>query len=351
LGWFTGGGRDVAPHLLWDPWTGQVAQFFPANSRALALQNAGSVKTNRTGRYCVQIEIVFTENETVNGKRYHSVRDTPCVGLDKIMAWLRSLGIEDTWPGGPPVAFARDTVSLDMWLNRGGHYGHHQIPGNSHVDPGPMPDLFGHPSPAPPPSSSGIARYQVTINGLKYGYGAHGDHVTKVGKALVSKGFGKHYQSGPGPDWSDADTQNYSDYQVSLGLRGTAPHEAADGVPGEDSLKKLLGTLPSQPKPSTPTVSLAHVQAAAKTDPGAAQGHTTHPADVKIVEAALVAEGLLDKAYAGDGSWGTKTLAAYSKWQLKLYPGASTKPGGDADGHPGKDSLVKLGHKHGFVVA
>lgn len=352
LGWFTGGGRDVAPHLLWDPFSGEVAQFFPADSRALALQNAGSVKTNRTGRFCIQIEIVFTAGEVVNGKRYATVRDTPCKGLDKIMAWLRSLGIKDVWPGGAPTGFVRDTVSIDMWLNEGGHYGHHQAPGNSHVDPGPMPDLFSidGSAPAPGPAPSGVARYQVTINGLKYGYGAHGDHVTKVGRALVAKGFGRHYKSGPGPDWSDADTRNYSDYQVSLGYRGTAPHQDADGVPGEGTLKRLLGTLPSAPKPSTPTVSLAHIKAAAKTDPGAPQGHTTYPAEVKIVEAALLAEGLLAKEWAGDGSWGTKTTSAYTQWQLRLYPGASTRPGGDADGTPGRDSLVKLGHKHGFVV-
>jgi hypothetical protein len=42
LGWFTGGGADVAPHLLWDPFTGQIAQFFPADSRSLSLQNDGA---------------------------------------------------------------------------------------------------------------------------------------------------------------------------------------------------------------------------------------------------------------------------------------------------------------------
>lgn len=356
LGWFTGGGQGVAPHLLWDPFTGQIAQFFPADSRALALENAGSVRTNRTGKYCIQIEIVFTANETVNGKRYATVRDTPCKGLDQIMDWLRSLGISDRWPGGAPFAFTRDTVSLAMWENEGGHYGHHQAPGNSHVDPGPMPNIFDYGTGGSggdggsDSSSAGVARYQVTINGLKYGYGAHGDHVTKVGKALVSKGFGKHYQEGPGPDWSDADTLNYSDYQKSLGYSGTAPHQDADGVPGEGTLKQLLGTLPSPPVPSVPTVSVSKLRAAANTDPGAAQGHQTYAAGVKIVESALVKAGLLDKVYAGDGSFGTMTIAAYSRWQLKLYPGASTKPGGDADGKPGRDSLVKLGHKYGFNV-
>lgn len=147
LGWFTGGGADVAPHLLWDPFSGRVAQMFPADSRSLSLQNAGTVRTNRTGSYCIQIETVFTQNETVNGKKYATVADTPCKGLSSIMAWLRSLGIPDGWPAGPPTGFHRQDVTVDFWLNHGGHYGHCHVPGNSHIDPGPMPDLFSAPSP------------------------------------------------------------------------------------------------------------------------------------------------------------------------------------------------------------
>lgn len=161
LGWFTGGGAAVAPHLLWDPFSGQVAQFFPADSRSLSLQNAGDVRTNRTGKYCVQIEVVFTAGETVGGKKYATVKDTPCKGLGAIMAWLRSLGITDAWPGGAPTAFARDTVSLDTWLKLGGHYGHNQIPGNSHVDPGPMPNLFAA-APATTPSKNTEKSMQLT---------------------------------------------------------------------------------------------------------------------------------------------------------------------------------------------
>ncbi|WP_439947157.1 peptidoglycan-binding protein [Streptomyces sp. BBFR109] len=112
----------------------------------------------------------------------------------------------------------------------------------------PGPDAT-EPTPTPAPAAE-IARYQVTINGLQYGYGAHGDHVTKVGEALVAKGFGRHYSSGPGPDWTDADTLNYSDYQISLGYSGTAPHGDADGVPGPTTLKQLLGSLPSAATPA-----------------------------------------------------------------------------------------------------
>lgn len=150
LGWFTGGGADVAPHLLYDPFTGEIAQMFPADSRSLSLQNDGSVRTNRTGKYCIQIEIVFTAGEKVNGKVYNTVAETPCKNLDKIMEWLDSLGIVHVWPGGVPTGMHRQTVSLDTWLNKGGHYGHNNVPGNSHVDPGVMPDLFKVVTPTPP---------------------------------------------------------------------------------------------------------------------------------------------------------------------------------------------------------
>lgn len=247
LGWFTGGGASVAPHLLWDPFTGELAQFFPADSRSLSLQNDGTLKTNRTGKYCVQIETVFTAGETVGGKKYATVRDTPCKGLGTIVTWLRSLGIPDAWPGGTPAGFTRDTVSLDTWLKLGGHYGHNQIPGNSHVDPGPMPNLF-----------------------------------------------------------------------------------AAAPAPVTPSAK--------------PKVSLAHVVYAARHDPAAAQGHTTHRDEVLIVERALKSEGYLPAAYV-DGSFGSLTKDAYAKWQRHLgYSGTA------ADGIPGMTSLKKLGDRHGFVV-
>jgi len=93
-----------------------------------------------------------------------------------------------------------------------------------------------------------------------------------------------------------------------------------------------------------PTVDLSQLDAAARTDPGAPQGHQTYPAGVRIVEAALVTEGLLDGAYAGDGSYGSKTLAAYAAWQRRCGVGAPY------DGIPGIKSLTLLGAKHGFHV-
>ncbi|MFF7408694.1 CHAP domain-containing protein [Streptomyces lydicus] len=102
---------------------------------------------------------------------------------------------------------------------------------------------------------------------------------------------------------------------------------------------------PAKPKPAKPVVDLSNVIEAAKRDPKAPQGHTTHPADVRLVEAALKAEGLLSAKYASDGSFGTLTQEAYKAWQKRLgYSGS------DADGIPGLTSLTKLGARHGFGV-
>jgi hypothetical protein len=92
-------------------------------------------------------------------------------------------------------------------------------------------------------------------------------------------------------------------------------------------------------------VSLSNVVEAARLDPPAAQGATTHPADVKIVEAALMAEGLLSPTFAKDGSFGTVTVTAYSQWQRRQ---GFTGP--DADGIPGRQTLTTLGNRHGFSV-
>jgi LysM repeat protein len=158
--YFATGGAASAPHLIWDPFTGQIAQYFPANSRALALRNYGSYQTNRSGKYNIQIEVVFCTGQTRGGKKYTHISETPCKNLDKIVAWLRSLGIKDTWPGGAPTGWSRDTVSWATYNGSSGHYGHNQVPGNDHVDPGKMPNLFAS-SPTTPPSTPTTKSYTV----------------------------------------------------------------------------------------------------------------------------------------------------------------------------------------------
>lgn len=231
VGYFSGGGRGVAPHLLWDPFSGEVTQFFPADSRALALRNAGEVRTNRTGKHNIQIEIVFTEGETVGGKVYKSVAETPCKGLDKIVDWLRSLGVADRWPGGKPSAWSRDTVTVTSWAGLGGHYGHNQVPGNDHVDPGPMPDIFrdgGSPAPKPTPVYAPFPGAGFFKLGRRHAL------VTELGRALVKAGY-KGYKQGPGPTFTLADKRAVTWFQKKQGWSGPD----ADGVPGPTTWQRL----------------------------------------------------------------------------------------------------------------
>ncbi|MET8111170.1 peptidoglycan-binding protein [Streptomyces prasinus] len=171
-------------------------------------------------------------------------------------------------------------------------------------------------------SGSTVARYQVTINGLVYGYGAQGDHVTQVGKALVAKGFGKHYQVGPGPTWGDADTKNYADYQRSLGHSG----KDADGVPGPTTLKQLLGSLPSK------TVTYATLSSAVK--PGA-----TH-SQVKTLQQLLVKAGYGPIPGAYTTFYGIETQKAVARFH-KANPALSSASYDPAIGPKGFIELQK----------
>ncbi|MQS15437.1 peptidoglycan-binding protein [Streptomyces kaniharaensis] len=335
VAYFTGAGAGDAPHIVWDPFSGRAAQLFPADSRSKSLLSppASPTRTNRAGRVLIQIEAVFFPYCRHQGTVYARLVDTPCAGWDRLHAWIASWGVPDVWPMGRPIDFGSHRDE-QVWETRGGWYAHAHVPYNDHTDPGSWPNFVGAPSSPPPPEPT-PARYQVTINGLRYGYGAYGYQVTAVGRALVANGFGGHYQSGPGPDWTDADTENYADYQRSLGYSGPD----ADGVPGETSLRALLGYLPC-PR----TVSLAHAVSAARTDPGAEQGHRTYGAEVAIVEQALTDEGLLEQLWV-DGSFGSMTVTAYAAWQRRCgYSDA------DADGIPGYDSLHRLGAAQDFTV-
>ncbi|WP_435613287.1 peptidoglycan-binding protein [Streptomyces sp. bgisy159] len=338
------------PHILYDPTTDRLGQYGPLSESARALKNDGSTRTNRTGRVCIQIEVLAHA-----GKPFTAYWK-PGPNFRALMRAIRSWGVPDVWPAGSLASSYSDNASRSRttWATQGGHYGHCHVPGNDHWDPGNIDRAAllaagGEGGTTPQGGTSGpisdsVARYQVTINGLTYGYNAYGDHVTSVGRALVARGFGRHYEVGPGPRWSDADTLNYADYQRSLGYSGSD----ADGVPGETSLRALLGTLPgssmSAAKPSKPVVSLAHLLTARRKDIPARTGHTTYKAEVLVVERALQAEGLLAAKWV-DGSWGTKTDAAYAAWQRRCgYHGSA------ADGVPGIASLRRLASKRGFTA-
>jgi hypothetical protein len=241
------------PHILYDPTTDRLGQYGPLNESARALRNDGLTRTNRTGRVCIQIEVLARANTPFTG--YWK----PGPNFKALMRAIRSWGVPDVWPAGSCAPGA--SRSRTTWATKGGHYGHCHVPGNDHWDPG------------------------------------------NIDRAAIFK---------------------------------AAPVAAPAPAPA-----------PAKPAaPSTaPTVDLSNLVAAARRDPGLKQGGTTHAADVRIVEAALKAEGLLSASLAADGSFGSSTVTAYKAWQKRCgYTGSA------ADGIPGKASLEKLGIKRGFKV-
>lgn len=176
------------------------------------------------------------------------------------------------------------------------------------------------------PSSGGIARYQVTINGLGYGYGAEGAHVTAVGEALVDGGFGRHYKVGPGPRWTDADTRNYQLFQLAMGYEGTAPHQDADGVPGEVSLQQLLGKLPGKTPEKTRT---------APPFPGRSAFvlGRMNPAVVTL-DGGLIRKGYT-RHHDGDGYQPGPRFTEHTRRNVADFQRATPALAGDPDGYPG----------------
>ncbi|SFN74455.1 hypothetical protein SAMN04487980_103070 [Streptomyces sp. cf124] len=66
--------------------------------------------------------------------------------------------------------------------------------------------------------------------------GAENAFVTRLGKRLIEKGFGKYYTSGPGPRWGESDRRNVEAFQRAQGWRGGA----ADGYPGPETWRRLF---------------------------------------------------------------------------------------------------------------
>jgi hypothetical protein len=58
--------------------------------------------------------------------------------------------------------------------------------------------------------------------------------ITAMGRRLVAEGCGR-YESGPGPNWTEADRKSYAAWQQKLGYKG----KDADGIPGKKSWDTL----------------------------------------------------------------------------------------------------------------
>jgi hypothetical protein len=123
------------PTIMWNPFTGYMEQYYPASESARAL-----VAWNQDGAVNVQVEVFFTPDCVVGGVKYATVADTPLVGFDTLLAWMDSLNIPRVWPLGSPQWSGNSRDPL-IWNAQAGHYGHCNVPDNTHTDPGPMPSL------------------------------------------------------------------------------------------------------------------------------------------------------------------------------------------------------------------
>jgi hypothetical protein len=248
--------EQYEPHVLYDPTTDRIGQYGPLNQSARALKNDGITRTNRTGKVCIQIEVLAKASNPFTS--YWK----PGPNFKALMRAIRSWGVPDVFPMGALASKYADPAAKrdrNTWATKGGHYGHSNVPGNDHWDPG------------------------------------------NINKAA---------------------------------LFAAAPVTSTPKPP----------TTPSKPA-TKPSVSLKHILAARKADRPAPTGHTTYPAEVKIVEKALQAEGCLAATYAADGSWGTKTDDGYDAFRRKVgYTGSA------ATGDPGLESLKKLAARHGFTA-
>ncbi|MFC9425397.1 peptidoglycan-binding protein [Streptomyces sp. NPDC056987] len=66
--------------------------------------------------------------------------------------------------------------------------------------------------------------------------GSSSTYVAQLGRQLVKRGFGRHYATGPGPRWTEADRRNVEAFQRAQGWRGAA----ADGYPGPGTWRRLF---------------------------------------------------------------------------------------------------------------
>ncbi|MFE7930758.1 peptidoglycan-binding protein [Streptomyces sp. NPDC057456] len=209
-GYFAGAGRSLAPHLLWDPFTGRSTQFLPATSRSKSLADApGGTRTNRAGSVVIQIEALFFPCCRVGKEVFPRLVDTPCLGWPEINAWVRSWGVPDRWPSGDPEHPVRDP---ETWATEAGWYPHAAAPENDHDDPLTWPEFVGPPKTSQPQISEPYPGSDFFLKAGVPALGMRSAVFARMGRRLVEVGCGR-YQVGPGPVLGQADVESYEAWQ------------------------------------------------------------------------------------------------------------------------------------------
>ncbi|MFF9582505.1 peptidoglycan-binding protein [Streptomyces achromogenes] len=227
--YFSGGGRTVAPHILWDPFTGLVTQFVPATSRSKSLVDvSGGTRTNRSGSVVIQVEALFFPYCRVAGRTYARLADTPCKGWEDLHGWVHSWGVADAWPNGRPENCTRNEKT---WETQSGWYPHKGVPENGHDDPLSWPAFPA--APAKPPTTQ--PKYEPFPGASFFRAGRRSPIIAAMHRRLVAEGCGRYQSDADADVWGSGDVRSYAAWQRKLGYAG----RDADGVPGPTSWAKL----------------------------------------------------------------------------------------------------------------
>ncbi|MFD9249519.1 peptidoglycan-binding protein [Streptomyces bottropensis] len=274
------------PQVIYCPATDRLGQFGPLTQSGRALRNDGAYRVNRTGKVCIQVEVLgYAKSPWTTG---FDPAKKP--NYRKLIAAARAHGVPDVWPVGKPPATAAAATRRpkETWENKGGNYGHSQIRGQNHWDPGGIDTSIVPGKPATPPADPGegtvtqpgTGTYKVkdgdtltsiakangttvakltSLNTLAdpdkltpgqvlkvpakkpaaplyepfpgkefFHGGRHSKVITMLGMRLVALGFGEYYKFGPSPNWTNADRRAVAAFQRSRSeLAGDA-----DGIPG-----------------------------------------------------------------------------------------------------------------------
>ncbi|WP_328871631.1 peptidoglycan-binding protein [Streptomyces sp. NBC_00287] len=171
-----------------------------------------------------------------------------------------------------------------------------------------------------------------------FGPGANNKYVTQLGRMLVERGAGRHYLSGPGPRWSDADRRATQTFQQAQGWRG----QDADGLPGPGTWALLVsgrgndigsGAVGAAGPPASPAShGVPGYPGRAMFRPGA---HNSH---VALLGKQLVKKGFGKHYTAGPGPrWGEA-----DRRNVEAFQRAQGWRGGAADGYPGPETWRRL---------
>jgi hypothetical protein len=225
------------PQVIYDPDSDKIGQFGPLNQSGRALKNDGSRRTNREGKVNIQVEVLGrAANPWTKG-----FDPSKKPNFQKLLAAGRAWGIPDTWPAGNPPAYpsGKSARSRSVWQSKAGHYGHSQVPGNDHGDPGAIDtSIVPGKAPSPPtPAKPSTPTDKDTFPGAsKFGPGANNEYVTRLGQMLVKRGGKRFYTVGPGPKWGAADRNATRAFQRAQGWSGSD----ADGIPGATTWEYLV---------------------------------------------------------------------------------------------------------------